>query len=248
MRVLAGCISPFSIVRSSAHRSCERHHLHSPGAAPTQRGGSCGGGRATCVDVVDQAHARRRRAGRGESTCDISTPLLQSEPALPLDRTCPPNERLDRQVPQPAELVRESFRRPVPSVERAIGVCRNEGERRNLRPGKGLDDESGSLTREPSPATLLPGLHDPPGTGVVDDGGAGGRERQPSPAALRAALDRPGSGCPAAAAEGWRKPDQSVATTQSRAQAPAAHTKHSGWAAGRRAARFDATCRSVTKA
>jgi hypothetical protein len=197
--------------QNSAHRSCERHHLHSPSAAPPQRRGRCGRSRATRVDVVDQAHARRRRTRGAESAGDVLAPLLQPETALAVDGPCPTDEWFHRQVPQTPELARERLGRPVPSLACAIGVGRDEGERGDVRPGESLDDETSGCARKPPPAMLLPGMHDPPGTCVVDDRGARRCERQPSPAALCAPLDRPGPGRPAAAAQGWPKPDQRVA-------------------------------------
>ena len=121
---------------------------------------------------------------------------------------------LHRQVPQTPELARERLGGPMPSLACSIGVGRDEGECGDVRPGESLDDESSGLARKPPPAMLLPCMYEPPGTCVVDDRGARRRERQPSPAALCAPLDRPGSGRPAAAAQGWPKPDQRVAATR----------------------------------
>jgi hypothetical protein len=100
----------------------------------------------------------------------------------------------------------------MPSLERAIGVCRNEGKRRNVRPGEGFDDESRGLTGKPSLATFLPRLNELPGACVVDDRGAGAREGQPSPAALHTTPDRPGAGRTAAGAERWCETNERVAT------------------------------------
>ena len=99
------------------------------------------------------------------------------------------------------------------SFERAIGVCRNEGERRDVRPSEGLGDESCSLTGEPSLATLLPRLNELPRACVVDDRGAGTRERQTPPAAFHTTPDRPGTGRTAAGAERRRETNEGVATT-----------------------------------
>ena len=102
----------------------------------------------------------------------------------------------------------------MPPLERATGVCRNECERRDIRPSEGLDDESRSLTREPSLAPLFPRLNKPPCACVVDDRGSGARKRQPPPAALHATPDRPGAGRAAASAERRRESDQRVATAE----------------------------------
>src|SRR6185436_8229299 len=130
----------------------------SPGATPPQRGSGCGGGRAARVDIVDQAHTRRRGARGDERTGDVCAPLLQRQPSLALDRARSPDEPLHRQLPETAELVRERLGRPVPSLERASGVGRDEGEHCDVRPTERLDDESRSLTRKPSLTTFLPRL------------------------------------------------------------------------------------------
>jgi hypothetical protein len=156
---------------------------------------------------------RRRRARGAERTGDVSTPLLQPQPSLPLDRARPPDERLHRQLPQTAELVRQRLCWPMPSLERAIGVCRDEGERRNVGPSEGFDDESRSLTGKPSLATLLPRLNELPGACVVDDCGTGTREGQPPPAAFHTTPDRPGAGRATTGAERRRETNQRVATT-----------------------------------
>jgi hypothetical protein len=110
-----------------------------------------------------------------------------------VDGPCPTDEWLHRQVPQTPELARERLGRPVPSLACAIGVCRDEGERGNVRPSERLDDKTSGLARKPPPAMLFPGMDDPPGTGVVDNRGTSRCERQSSTAALSAPLDRPGS-------------------------------------------------------
>src|SRR6185295_11871078 len=60
-------------------------------------------------------------------------------------------------------------------------------------------------------AALLPRLNEPASAGVVDNRGAGARERQSPATALHATPDRPGAGRATASAERRREADQSVA-------------------------------------
>ena len=136
----------------------------------------------------------------------------------------------------------------MPSLACTIAVGRDEGERRDVGPGESLDDEIGGLASNPPPTMLLPRMHDSPGTGVVDDRGAGRCEREPASAALRATSDRPGARGATAGAERWRQPDQRVVT----AWAERLAREVTGGAAVRQEDveehSFDGTATSATKA
>jgi hypothetical protein len=195
----------------SANRACQRHHLHSAGAALPQRGGRRASGSAARVDVVDEADLGRRRTRRRKRSANVPSARLQAEASLALDRTCSPDERCDRQLPDAAELAGERLGRPVPALQRALPVGGNECQHRRCRARQRLGDDRCRLAREPALSVLLPCLHEAPGGSVVDDRRAGACERDPPAAALGAALDRPGAWGATAAAERRRQPDQRVA-------------------------------------
>ena len=169
------------------------------------------GRRATRVDVVHETDARRCRSGRREGARDVAPPLLQAETALAFDAPGAAHQRLDGNVPAPTELDGERLGRCVASPQGAVVVTRDEHERRCLGRRQRLDYEIGGLAGQPPPALLLPGGHEPTGTGVVEDRRAGTCEGDPAPGALRTPPHRPGAGRAAPRAERRGEPNQGFA-------------------------------------
>src|SRR2546426_4243650 len=105
------CALPICLARTLADDPRERDHLDLARPALAQGGsrGCCG--RAARIDVVDEADPRGRPCGRSECTGDVTPAFGPCQPALVRDRARPREQRLHREVPACAELMREPLRR-----------------------------------------------------------------------------------------------------------------------------------------
>src|SRR5262249_60017318 len=103
----------------------------------------------------------------------------------------PPQERSDRQLPAPPELVGEILGRMVAAPEAPVSVRRDEADQLRGRCGDELVDKAGGERGESAQSVLLPGGDDPADGRVVLDRSARRGERDSAAGALPAALDRP---------------------------------------------------------
>ena len=179
-------------------------------SARPQRGGGGVRGRATGVDVVNKPNARGRFDGRAERTGDVSPSVGPSEPTLMPDLPRPSEQRRDRQLPTPAQLVREPFGRVVSADQHACSIGRDERQRGHPRPLDPGDDEIRGLARKPAQPALLPPRDETAHAIVVLDRRARGGERESASRALPAAPDGPRGRRPATLAERRTKQRQAL--------------------------------------
>ena len=137
-----------------------------------------------------------------ERAAHVALPLVPVKARLAPNTPPPGEKKLDGQVPAVPELAGERLGRLVPAPQAAVAVGRDIRDDVCRRARNPLDDELGGEVRERADSALLPGAHEGAGGPGVDEPGAGRGERDPSPGALQATLDRPGGRCAAAGAEG----------------------------------------------
>jgi hypothetical protein len=196
---------------STAKRAGERDDVDPPRAGLAQRRRGCAGGGARRVDIVDEEHPGRRRGDRVEGARDVATPLREAAATLPSSRR-PPEEIDAGELPPHSERARESLRRVMSSPQPPIGVGRDEGDDRRVRPWHAFGDERRRVIGEPAQAALLPGRDEHAHRPVVGDGSPSRGEREPPSGAFAAATHRPGDGSATALAEGRLEPTQPLAT------------------------------------
>ena len=104
--------------------------------------------------------------------------------------------------------MRQPLGRMVAALDAAVAVARHEAESLDVGTLDGLDDDVCRLCGEGAESAFLPRREQWAHRPVIGDGGARG-EREPTPRAFEAAVDRPGGGRAAArtrrAAQTWEQ-------------------------------------------
>jgi hypothetical protein len=192
--------------------SRESHHLHASHACAPKRRCARVRGRAGCVDVVDQAYARRRRSGHDHTAANVSAPFGESEAPLTRKRLCARQNVKRRRSPDVLERTRESTWCDVAALPGSFWITRNVSERIDPGPCKDLRDENRCLGRESAAATLLPLADERTSSCVVDDRRPRPREREPAPRAFGTPANRPRPWSPTALANRRNEANECSAT------------------------------------
>jgi hypothetical protein len=121
-------------------RACERHHVHLPRARPQQRPGALVHRGAGRVDVVDERHRARPRAGC-ERVPHVAPPRERIQAALRAHAARTAHERHDRQSPPAAELLGQLRRRVGPALQLPVAYRGHDRERLDGRARKLVGDE-----------------------------------------------------------------------------------------------------------
>lgn len=128
---------------------------------------------------------------RSERAAHVSPSRDMVEASLRSRRTGTPEERLDRQLPAAAELLRQGLGGVVAATQAPVTVGRNEGDHVRVWSPNDLDHDLGGPAGKAPEPPLLPGRDDPTHRLVVCDSGARLGECEPPARAFAASHDRP---------------------------------------------------------